>query len=94
LIQDGGQINQIGNSEMNERIDCLFNEIVNLRLKEAQGTHLVPSTIDMYKRRLVAIVVEECCNWIDGTLTSDEGMILLTKSFIIANIKGHFGVKE
>ncbi len=78
---------------MNERIDCLFNEIVNLRLKEAQGTHLVPSTIDMYKRRLVAIVVEECCEVLrqevevalsaDGDPVDPEGLV-----------RKHFGVEE
>ena len=70
---------------MNDKIDCLFNEIVNLRLMEAQGTHLVPATIDMYKRRLVAIVVEECIS-----KAEDYGL----GSDAIEQLKEHFGVKE
>lgn len=37
-------------------------------------------------------IVRECCDWIDGSPSTDAGQLLLTKSFIIANLKGHFGV--
>lgn len=42
----------------------------------------------------VAKIVNSCCDWISGVPTSEEGAILLTKSFVIVNIKDRFGVEE
>ena len=43
--------------------------------------------------KFAELIVQECCDWIDGSPTSESGcQLLLTKSFIIANLKGHFGV--
>ena len=44
--------------------------------------------------KFAELIVKECCDWIDGSLSTDAGQLLLTKSFIIANLKGHFGVEE
>ena len=40
------------------------------------------------------LIVRECVDWIDGSPSTDAGQLVLTKSFIIANIKDHFGVEE
>ncbi len=41
------------------------------------------------------LIVRECCDWIDGSPANDAGQLHLTKSFIIANLKGMFrGSKE
>jgi hypothetical protein len=39
------------------------------------------------------LLVDDICEWIEGVPESEEGMILLSKSFMIASIKGYFGVK-
>ena len=46
------------------------------------------------KEEFANLIVRECCNWIDGSPSTDAGQLLLTKSFIIANLKGHFGVER
>ena len=42
--------------------------------------------------KFAELIVRECCDWIDGSPSTDAGQLLLTKSFIIANLKGHFSV--
>ena len=44
--------------------------------------------------KFAELIVRECCDWIDGSPATDGGMLLLTKTFIIANLKGYFGVEE
>jgi hypothetical protein len=39
------------------------------------------------------LIVRECIDWIDGSPSTDAGQLVLTKSFIVANIKDHFGVE-
>ena len=50
-------------------------------------------TEDFSLEMFAELIVRECCDWIDGSPSTDAGQLLLTKSFIIANLKGHFGVK-
>ena len=38
-------------------------------------------------------IAKECADWIDGSPSTDAGQLVLTKSFIIANIKDNFGVE-
>ena len=42
---------------------------------------------DDFLKKFAQLILEECCDWIDGSPSSDAGQLLLTKSFIIANIK-------
>ena len=49
---------------------------------------------EMFDQKFAELIVQECADWIDGSPSTDAGQLLLTKSFIIANIKGHFGVEE
>lgn len=44
--------------------------------------------------KFAELIVQECCEWIDGAPATESGQLLLTKSFIIVNLKGHFGVEE
>jgi len=44
--------------------------------------------------KFAELIVRECCDWIDGSPANDAGQLHLTKSFIIANLKGMFRSKE
>ena len=44
--------------------------------------------------KFAELIVQECVNWIDGSPATEEGTLILSKSFIIANLKQHFGVEE
>lgn len=44
--------------------------------------------------RFTELIVQKCCDWIDGSPSTDAGQLLLTKSFIIANLKGLFENEE
>lgn len=57
---------------------------------EAYITFDPPESLEKFAE----LIVQECCNWIDGSPSTDAGQLLLTKSFIIANLKGHFGVEN
>ena len=46
------------------------------------------------QEKFAELIVRECIGWIDGSPSTDAGQLVLTKSFIIANIKEHFGVEE
>lgn len=56
--------------------------------KEAYITFDPPQSLEKFAE----LIVRECCDWIDGSPSTDAGQLLLTKSFIIANLKGHFSV--
>lgn len=43
---------------------------------------------------LIELIVRGCCDWIAGSPTDESGQLLLTQSFIIANLKAHFQVEE
>lgn len=43
--------------------------------------------------KFTKLLIEDVCMWLEGVHTSEEGMMLLTQSFIIANIKGYYGVQ-
>ena len=58
--------------------------------KEAYITFDPPQSLEKFAE----LVVRECCDWIDGSPSTDAGQLLLTKSFIIANLKGYFGVES
>jgi hypothetical protein len=74
---------------MNERIEALAEQC---------GFRSNPDVYDRNQSfdiaKFAELIVRECCDWIDGVPTTDGGMILLTKSFMIANIKGHFGIER
>lgn len=45
-------------------------------------------------QEFVDSIVKQCCGWIDGSPSNESGQLLLSKSFMIANLKGYFGVEE
>ena len=78
---------------MNERI---------IELAEQAGLKVNPDgeigpaffgSVDAGYRKFAELIVKECADWIDGSPSTDAGQLVLTKSFIIANIKDHFGVE-
>ena len=80
-----------------------MNENIKLLIMKAGGiicSDMATGTIEKidYLRfdaeKFAELIVRECCDWIDGSPATDAGQLLLTKSFITANLKGHFGVKE
>lgn len=38
--------------------------------------------------KFAELIIKECCDWIEGSPSTESGQLLLTKSFIIANLKG------
>jgi hypothetical protein len=76
---------------MNERIQKLIEQATS-----TQGpTPYNPLTFEVFdKEKFAELIVRECVNWIDGSPTTEEGTLILSKSFIIANLKQHFGVEE
>ena len=70
---------------MNERIKELHTKVL------AESMNMRWNIEDAEK--FAELIVRECCDWIDGSPTDESGcQLLLTKSFIIANLKGHFGL--
>jgi len=73
---------------MNERIAKLYDQAIIL---EGNGDY-VTGELDPVK--FAELIVKGCCDWIDGSPVTESGQLILTKSFIIANLKGYFGVEE
>jgi len=73
---------------LNERLMELYDQAIILEGNE----DYVAGELDPFK--FAELIVRECVDWIDGSPTTDAGQLLLSKSFIIANLKGHFGVEK
>jgi hypothetical protein len=74
---------------MNERIKELMDDAVTFRLdpdSNAYEAQVSPEDLELFAE----LIVQECCDWIDGVPSTDGGMLLLTKSFIIVNLKDKF----
>ena len=74
-----------------------MNEVIK-ELAEQCGFRPQPSIYDRNQsfdiEKFAELIVRECVNWIDGSPATEEGTLILSKSFIIANLKQHFGVEE
>lgn len=81
---------------MNERIQefakhhLVRDEHTEFGWRECHKYEFDPDELEKFAE----LIVRECCDWIDGSPSTDAGQLLLTKSFIIANLKGHFGVES
>ena len=75
---------------MNERI----HDLAMLARKHFPKTETSGEFWVLDEEKFAELIVRECCDWIDGSPATDGGMLLLTKTFIIANLKGYFGVEE
>ena len=70
-----------------------MNELIEKLAKQAFGSTIDTDPILVYEAENFAeLIVQECVNWIDGSPATEEGTLILSKSFIIANLKQHFGV--
>ena len=74
--------------KMNERIRELMEQ-AGAVFTDYHAVSLVDDEIEKFAE----LIVRECADYIDGSPTTDAGQLLLSKSFIIANLKGHFGVE-
>jgi hypothetical protein len=45
------------------------------------------------KEKFAELIIKDCIDWIDGSPTTEEDTLILSKQFIIANLKQHFGVE-
>jgi len=68
---------------MNERIKELY-------LKSVDRNWAYDSEFESAEK-FTKLLIEDVCMWLEGVYTSEEGMMLLTQSFIIANIKSYYG---
>jgi len=83
---------------MNERIKELAGQSVVRFDKDMDGS-MVSEEHGRWIRyedleKFAELIVKGCCDWIDGSPVTESGQLILTKSFIIANLKGYFGVEE
>lgn len=77
-------------TNINDSIDNLFNEVVRWKILNARGTHYAPETIEMYKSRLIELIVKECievCNSRVGNSDYNTG-----RMHCVSDIKERFGV--
>lgn len=44
------------------------------------------------EKKFAELIIQECCDWIDRSPSTESGQLVHTKSFIIANLKNHFGI--
>jgi len=71
------------------------NERIKLLAKEANCSIDGMGYGEGNLEKFAELIIQECCDWIDGSPANDAGQLHLTKSFIIANLKGMFrGSKE
>ena len=77
--------------EMNERIQKLAEQAFD---KANNGTISDIKIPKEFIEKFAELIVRECIDWIDGSPTTEEGSLILSKHFIIANLKHHFGVEE
>ena len=90
------------NNKLNDGIDCLFDEIIQWKLKNLSGDWSTPKTIERYKRRLINLIVEECaqiCKTVGAERVSnaDEKYQLgreMGAEVCHNTIKHHFGIKD
>ncbi len=75
------------NKNISDKIDNLFNEIINLKMKEANGTHLVPKTVEMFKERLTKLYLKECEVALRPMLRD-----MISRGGAINNIREHFEI--
>ena len=71
---------------MNERIKEIY-------LKSVERNWAYDNEFETAEK-FTELLIKDICMWLEGVCTSEEGMMLLTQSFVIANIKGYYGVEE
>ena len=83
---------------MNERIRELAEQAkkyaLDAMIKITDKEQALKVYSETYNTTFAELIVKECIDWIDGSPTTEEGSLILSKHFIIANLKHHFGVEE
>ena len=83
---------------MNERIEKLSKEAqlyaLDAMIKITDKEQALKVYSETYNTTFAELIVKECIDWIDGSPTTEEGSLILSKHFIISNLKHHFGVEE
>lgn len=82
---------------MNERIESYLKQHHCRDYFNTYGETVEDEHYFMYREEidgLVELIVRECCGWIDGSPTAESGQLILSKSFITANLKSYLGVEE
>ena len=86
---------------MNERIKTLAEQAKNFMTDQVlyqsrvhDRTLSIDEGADIFEEKFAELIVKECADWIDCSPATNAGQLILTKSFIIANLKEHFGVEE
>ena len=82
---------------MNEQIKQLEKDALYFALQFRAGLNgdlTDYETEIIFREKFAELIVKECIDWIDGSPTTEEGSLILSKHFIIANLKHHFGVEE
>ena len=75
---------------MNERI----RELAEQARKHFPKTEMSGEFWVFDEEKFAELIVGGCINWIDGSPTTEEGSLILSKHFIIANLKHHLGIEE
>ena len=81
---------------MNERIrelaDRALAKVNDLELPMTCREEIIQHG-KVYNQLFAELIVNDCCEWIDNSPTTESGQLILTKSFIIANLKGMYGIE-
>ena len=79
--------------ELAEQASTHAKKTVHYYMGQFDGLTWEAKILKVRDLKFAELIVGRCVDWIDGSPTTDAGQLLLSKSFIIANLKGHFGVE-
>jgi len=79
--------------ELARQAGCKVMDDGEWYIPSATGLEKIVYTSGVGLEKFAELIVRECVNWIDGSPATEEGTLILSKSFIIANLKQHFGVE-
>lgn len=71
----------------------MSTRIKELYLKAVERDYAYDSEL-VSANRFTSLIIADICEWLEGVPTSEEGMMLLTQQFIIANLKSYYGVEK
>jgi hypothetical protein len=77
---------------MNDIIKKLEKQATNTIINQS-STYGVEVVYNFDKEKFAELIIQECIDWIDGSPTTEEDTLILSKQFILANLKQHFGVE-
>ena len=69
---------------MNEKIRELAEQAEKYANEQAHRAWHHSSGFNPFKDKFAELIIQECCDWIDGSPSTDAGHLLLTKSFVLS----------